>query len=92
MRRKYKATYDESTDTYTISSLNNSKKTGIRDVITDIAPSNLKTLEEAMGIKIVAYDRINSSKDETKENSINGNKNHKVNNDKNHVIFGANNI
>lgn len=49
MRRKYKATYDESTDTYTISSLNNSKKTGIRDVVTDIAPSNLKTIEEAMG-------------------------------------------
>lgn len=54
MKRKYKAIYDKSTDTYTLESLTKSRKT--KDVIEDITPSDLKTIEKAMGIVIVAYE------------------------------------
>lgn len=54
MKRKYKAIYDKSTDTYTLESLTKSRKT--KDVIGDITPSDLKTIEKAMGIVIVAYE------------------------------------
>lgn len=56
MKRKYKAIYDKSTDTYTLESLTKSRKTKMDDVIGDITPSDLKTIEKAMGIVIVAYE------------------------------------
>lgn len=56
MKRKYKAIYDKSTGTYTIESLTKSRKTKMDDVVGDITPSDLKIIEKAMGIVIVAYE------------------------------------
>lgn len=88
MNRKYKAIYDESTDTYTIESLTKSRKTKMNDVVGNITPSDLKIIEKAMEIVIVAYEVKPNKKDKSADEE----KPKIVNKKPIGPVFGANNI
>lgn len=91
MKRKYKAIYNESTDTYTLYSLNKPKKTAMYDAIENVKSSDLRIVEKNMGITIVEYCKSNDNIDNTKETSINESKKTKVNNEHN-IKFGEYNL